>query len=247
MPIKQFIYGLWLAGIGLQATLGVTLLMKRMWRQYPVFTGYSLFCFLQSLLGYELQGKPQLYSYVYWVCEAFGFVLGLGVIYEVFNRLLVSYPALHRLARRMFQGTGMVLIVLASGVIYFHSAIEGSKFVAAFVLLEEATRIAQVGLVIFLFSFSHALGLGWRQHLFGIALGLGIFTTVELVSITMRAHMGVLATPAFNVVRALSFDTSVLVWIGYILLPERITRTGEVPKRAQLEQWNQAVMELISR
>jgi len=208
---------------------------------------YSLFCLLQSLLGYELQKMPQLYSYAYWTCEAFGFALGLAVIYEIFKMLLTSYPALHRLAKRTFECALVFLLVLACGVVYFQSAIEGSKFVAGFVLLEQATRIAQVGLIVFLFSFSRAFGLGWRQHIFGIALGLGIFTTVELVSITMRAHIGILATPTFNVVRGLSFDISMLVWIGYILVPERATTSDEMPKRAQLEQWNQAVMELISR
>jgi hypothetical protein len=247
MSIKQLIYGLWLAGIGLQAALAAALLAKRMWRQFPLFTGYSLFCLLGILLSYGLQGQPQLYSYVYWVCEAIGFILGLGVIYEVFKILLVSYPALHRLARKTFEGTVIVLILLACAVAYFQSAIEGSRFVAVFVLLEQATRIAQVGLVVFLFAFSRAFGLGWRQHLFGIALGLGIFTTVELVGISMRAHIGILATPTFNVVRALSFDTSVLVWIGYILLPERLASGADVPQRDQLEQWNQAIMELISR
>jgi hypothetical protein len=247
MSIRQLIYGLWLAGIGLQAVLAIVLLARKMWRQFPVFTGYSLFCLLGSLISLELQHKPQIYSYVYWACEGLGFVLGLGVIYEVFKMLLVSYPALHRLARRTFEGTVVFLILLACAVVVFQSAIEGSRFVAGFILLEQATRIAQVGLVVFLFSFSRAFGLGWRQHLFGILLGLGIFTTVELVSITMRAHIGILATPTFNVVRALSYDTSMLVWIGYILLPERVTSSTDVPKRAQLEQWNQAVTELISR
>ncbi|MGC2695084.1 MAG: hypothetical protein WA738_04770 [Candidatus Angelobacter sp.] len=247
MSVRQLIYGLWFAGIGLQAALSAVLLGKKMWRQFPVFTGYSLFCLVQSILTYALRGTPQLYSYVYWVCEATSFILGLAVIYEIFKMLLISYPALHRLARRTFEVTVIFLLLLACGVVYFQTAIEGSKFVAGFVLLEQATRIAQVGLVIFLFSFSRAFGLGWRQHLFGIALGLGVFTTVELVSITMRAHIGILATPTFNVVRALSYDASVLVWIGYILLPERVTGMSDVPKRAQLEQWNQAVMELISR
>jgi len=30
-------------------------------------------------------------------------------------------------------------------------------------------------------------------------------------------------------------------------VPERATSSGELPKKAQLEQWNQAVTELINR
>jgi hypothetical protein len=35
--------------------------------------------------------------------------------------------------------------------------------------------------------------------------------------------------------------------MGYLLAPERAATAVEVPKQAQLEQWNQAVMELINR
>ena len=243
----QLIYALWFIGIGLQAVLAIVLIAKRMWRQYPIFTGYAASGVLQSLLCLGLQHQRALYPYVYWTCETVGLILGLGVIYEVFKTLLVSYPALYRLANRTFKGTIVLLLVLAGAVVYFQSAVEGSRFVAGFVTLEQATRIAQVGLVVFLFAFSRAFGLGWRQHVFGIVLGLGIFTSVELVSITMRAHIGIVATPAFNVVRGFAFDTSMLVWIGYILLPERVASSAEVPQRAQLEQWNQAVMELINQ
>jgi hypothetical protein len=47
--------------------------------------------------------------------------------------------------------------------------------------------------------------------------------------------------------RIAAFDCSLLIWLGYLLAPpERATSTLNVPK-AQLEQWNQAVTELINR
>jgi hypothetical protein len=116
--------------------------------------------------------------------------------------------------------------------------------VAGFVILEQGTRIAEVGLVVFLFSFSGVFGLHWRQSIFGMALGLGVFVSVELIGITLRAHYGNVAMPVFTVARSLSFNFSLLIWLGYILAPERVT-IAALPKRAQLEQWNQAVMELI--
>jgi len=49
----------------------------------------------------------------------------------------------------------------------------------------------------------------------------------------------------FSIVRALAYTISLLVWGGYMLLPERVADESELPQRGQLEQWNQAVMELI--
>ncbi len=44
-----------------------------------------------------------------------------------------------------------------------------------------------------------------------------------------------------------AFDLALLVWMGYLIAPEPVRSSVDIPKRAQLEQWNQAVMELISR
>jgi hypothetical protein len=247
MALRGFIYAAWIAGTGLQLVLAVVLVSKRMWRQFPIFTTYSLICFLQSVVGFGIRGFPKLYVYVYCPFEIVSSLLGLGVIYEVFTKLLSAYPALREVAFRAFQWTVVALISVSMAVVYFHAPVEGSRFVSLYVVLEQATRIAEVGLLLFLFSFSRVFGLHWRQSIFGIALGLGFFATVELMGITLRAVLGITATPMFNAARAVSFTCSLLIWIGYILAPERVTSTGEIPKRAQLEQWNQAMMELINQ
>jgi hypothetical protein len=147
-------------------------------------------------------------------------------------------------------------VLLAGAVIYFKSPIlapHGQGGVgSALLIVEEAARILQVGLIVFLFLFSSAFGLHWRQHIFGVALGLGVATVVELVAVTLALHTGPLLAQSFlakslNVAHVVSFDFSILIWLGYLALPERAASRAEVPQRAQLEQWNQAVMELINR
>jgi hypothetical protein len=99
----------------------------------------------------------------------------------------------------------------------------------------------------FLFLSSSAFGLHWRQNEFGIALGLGTCAAVELVNVTLMTHHGTAAEQIFSVVRSFSFIFSLLIWLGYLLFPERTSSSGQLPKKAQLEQWNQAVTELINR
>ncbi len=96
-----------------------------------------------------------------------------------------------------------------------------------------------------LFLLSTAFGLHWRQQVFGIALGLGLFVAVELITVTVWGMTGKAAHDALNVIRILSFNISLLIWIGYLLATERASSEAELPQRSQLEQWNQAVMELI--
>jgi hypothetical protein len=244
--LLKLIYMLWLTGMGLQFLLSAVLASRKTWRYLPVFTGFSIFCLLQNVVCYVVRGNVQhAYAYVYWVTESVVLVLGVLVIYEVFTKFLTPYPALHGLARSGFRWTIGLLFLISLSVICFHAPVEGSRFVAGAVVLEQATRVAEVGLLVFLFSFSRIFGLHWRQHIFGVAVGLGLFTTVELIGVTVRAHFGIAAWQVFNLAGMLSYNISLLVWIGYLLVREQATSAAEMPKRAQLEQWNQAIMELI--
>jgi hypothetical protein len=238
----------WLAGLLLQGALAAVLLVKRMWSRFPVFTVYSVLNFVFSLSAYFIYQSSfgrHVYIQVYWVNEVIGLLLGLGVIYEIFSHLLSPYPALRKLASQIFQTVIVLLILLGCILVYAQPLGERSHIQAALLIMEQAGRILEVGLLGFLFLFASAFGLHWRQYLFGIAVGLGVFVTVELVAVTMRVQFGMTANSIFNIVRTISFNSSLLLWIGYILAPELAVAPTEVPKRAQLEQWNKAIMELI--
>lgn len=237
---------LWLAGLGFQSLLVVVLLSKRLGTKFPVFLAYTSFGLITGWLLYLTRSFLVFYFWAYWICEGIGILLGLGVLYEIFRNLLQSYNGLHRVAQITFQLTIVLLAVLSCAVAYAQPSAESKHLVAAVLLAEESARVVEIGLLLFLFVFSTAFGLHWRQQLFGIALGLGLFVAVELIGVTARTRLGI-PLGTFNIARATTFALSLLIWIGYLLLPERVPSEAELPKRAQLEQWNQAIMELINQ
>ena len=252
MTLKSSTEFLSVAGMVLQGALAVVLLGRKAWKRYPLFTGYALFSFIGGIMLYFVQQHRMVYLYSYWIEETIAVGLGFAVVYEIFKNLFSTHQALLKLAGLIFRWTAVTLLCLGIVVVLVQlpGAANPSKAVwfskAAFVL-EEAMRVVEVGLLMFLFGTSAAFGLHWKQAEFGIALGLGLYVAVQLATITLRSQLGLQAWQVMNVVSILAFDSSLLVWLGYLLAPERVTNTGEVPKRAQLEQWNQAVMELISR
>ena len=238
----------WLAALVLQGSLAGVLAAKKMWKKFPFFLGYCVSNLVCSIVLYVIHASKWLHSFyfeAYWLAEAIGLLLGIAVVYEIFNHLLTPYPALRKLAGQIFQGVVIVLVLVACAVVYSQPSGDKNHMQAAFLLIEQVCRILEVGLLLFLFVFASAFGLHWRQYAFGIAVGLGIFITVELVALTMRIQFGTTANPIFNMVRTFSFNSSLLIWIAYILAPELATSPAEMPKRAQLEQWNHAIMELI--
>jgi hypothetical protein len=238
---------LWILSLLLNSSLLAALLGKGSLRRFPFFAGYAAYTLFANGLLYLLKVKASPFTYfcTYWSNEALGLILGFAVVYEIFGKLLTPYPALRRLALLIFQWSILVLVLMACVVLYAQSSADNYRVVTAVMVLEEATRIIEVGLLMSLFLFSTAFGLHWRQCVFGMALGLGIFATAELVAITMRNFWGPTFTAQFSVVRVIAFNISLLMWTGYLLVPEKEARASESPAHSHLEQWNQALTEFI--
>jgi hypothetical protein len=246
MPLGSLIHDLSIASIALQLLLAATLLAKRAWHKYPMFTAYVFFNLFETAVTFSSHRMGAAYFYTFWICEAIGIILGLAVVREIFTNIFSPHAALRRLANLIFRVAVVALILLACGAIYDQSG--NARSIARVLLLAtDATRIVELGLIMFLFLSSSAFGLHWRQNEFGIALGLGTCAAVELVNVTLMTHLSPAVGQVLSLTRSLSFNGSLLIWLGYLLAPpERTTATLDVPK-AQLEQWNQAVMELINR
>jgi hypothetical protein len=246
MPLGSLTHDLWIGGIALQVLLAAILLAKRAWQKYPFFAAFIFFNLFEAAATVSVYRHRAVYFYTFWSCEAIGIVLGLAVVREIFTNIFAPHAALRKLATIIFRLAVVALILLACGAIYEQSG--NARSIANGVLLaSEATRIIELGLIMFLFLSASAFGLHWRQSEFGIALGLGTCAAVELVNVTLMPHLSLAAAQVFSVVHSFSINLSLLIWLGYLLVPERATSSGEMPKQAQLEQWNQAVMELINR
>lgn len=247
MSLASASHGVWIGCIALEVLLALVLVAKRTWRHYPIFSAYAFFALFQAAIGYALFGHRALYFYAFCICEAIGILLGLMVVREIFAVLFTPHPALRKLATMIFRVAVVALIVMASVATYVQSW-DAKGFASAVLLAAEAARIMEVGLIVFLFLCSSAFGLHWKQSVFGIALGLGLYGAVELVNVTLMPRTTPATAQVFSLIRVAAYGVSLLVWLGYFLVPERVSdNVGEVPKQAQLEQWNQAVMELISR
>ena len=247
MTLKSLLQLLSVAGIACQATLAVVLFWKKVWKNFPFFASYFGFGFAATLFMYLFQHSQRTYFYLYWLVEAVGIGLGFAVVYEIFRNVFSTHQALRRLATLIFVSVLGVLLCVGLTVLVKHSPFNFKGITSAVVIVEESARIIEVGLLMCLFLLSSAFGVHWRQQVFAVALGLGLFAAVELITITVWGQTGKGAHEYLNVIRILGFNISLLIWIGYLLAPERAAAKVELPQRSQLEQWNQAVMELIKQ
>lgn len=244
----KFLFSSWTLTVVLQFVLCVVLVAKGTWRKFPIFLTYCVSGLILNVGVYAIYASRLRYYFyfkAYWLAEAISLLMGLAVVYEIFHHLFTPYPGLRKLATQIFIGAAFLFVLLGCVLIYAQPSGEKNHIQAAFMVVQEASRVLEVGLIGALFLFAGIFGLHWRHYLFGIALGLGIFTVVDLVGITMRLQFGVMTNPVLGVLRSISFNSSIIIWVSYLLAPELATSPAEMPKRAVLEQWNTAVMELI--
>ncbi|HLW53632.1 MAG TPA: hypothetical protein VKW06_12385 [Candidatus Angelobacter sp.] len=244
MSVQSAIHTIFAAQLVLLGLLCGVLLIRKGWKSFPVFAAYSLFNLISGLVEFFIYKYPKAYFYAFIVIESVAIILGLAVVYEVFVHLFSAQQALRRLATWLLGVAVLALGVLGFIVIQMHG-VSLKNVGAGIIAAEEAARVLEVGSLSFLFVCSGTFGLHWRQPVFGIALGLSVFTTFELILIAMRAYFGVNPAAGLNIARMLAFGLGLLIWIGYLVAPERVQASDGIPERSQLEQWNRAVMELI--
>lgn len=106
--------------------------------------------------------------------------------------------------------------------------------------------MVQCGLLICLLLFSRFLGLSWRRPAFGIALGLGILTSVDLATSAIRVEFTSDGTRDFlNLLIAVASLVCVSIWIGYLRAPELEPTSVAVVPHDEVETWNRELQRLV--
>lgn len=241
----------WLGGIALQLALAAILVGRRVWRTFPIFSGYFLSNLAMNCLLYlvvMVLHVPRAASfYFYWSAQCIVLTLGLGVVFEVFTQLFAPYAALKKTAETVFRCSALILAICGAIVIFVQPHGQSGQQNTFFVVVQEVVRLVEVALVAFLFLSAGLFGLHWRQSGFGIALGMGSYAIVDLVTVSLRAYFGSEHALALNMAIMIAFDISVLIWMGYVRVPQPAMSAVDVavPEHGQLEQWNKALTELI--
>jgi hypothetical protein len=119
-----------------------------------------------------------------------------------------------------------------------------NRATVAILALERSVRVMQCGLVLFMFLFSSHLGLSSKHHVFGVALGFGIFAAVELIIVSLHAAFGPLNWQGLDVLKSGSYLISTLIWCYYLSSPEPERKPVEA--RVQSDRWNVALADIQS-
>jgi hypothetical protein len=214
--ISNLQLALWIAHPILQLAVAVVMFRRKLYKIFPFFFTYTIsqvvtFCVLFPL--FRLDYGTAFY-YAYWVCAAISLAIGFKVIHEVFLDVFRPYHTLRDLGSVLFKWAALVMMLVAFVVAAGSTATELGAFGEAVITVQRCVRVVQCGLILFLLVFSRYLGVSWKQHSFGIALGFGGFASVELAMATLNVS-GRLDHGTKDLGITVSYNLAILVWLAY--------------------------------
>lgn len=242
---------LWVAPRLLQLLLLAVILRRKLHHEFPLFTAYTAFQFVLGATLFALDHSSKISAYDYWNAH-WGFLIGsillrFAVIYEIFDHILRPYRSLAALSRRLLRWTAVALLFIAVGVAAAAPADKQFRIVSGVPVVDAAISLMQSGLLVALFLFSSYFCLSWRSRVFGIAAGLGIFSTVDLAAAAIRLAMGPgPGVYALDFVSMATYHCCVIIWLVYFLMREPATQDRLKPLPAHnLEEWNNELERLL--
>src|SRR5205823_5175597 len=217
-------------------------------RDYPLFFAYTIEQLLRFLTLFYCYhwSTPITYRHAYFGLNTVEAVLQLGVISELFFHVFRPYAGISHLASALLRWAAVVLLLIAVLLAGLTSGSDSDLALAGFFAMERSLQVVQGGLLFLLFVLVSALGLRLRQPSFGIALGFGIFTSVNLAAYSLRVQFGMTSHEVLSLISSAGYNCAVLVWLVSLYAREPVLRKLHIPSW-DLESWNQALLDLLRR
>ncbi len=215
--MNWLMYGSWVAGPLLQITLLIYMVRQKYHTSYPRFFSYILFQTIKSgLLFVAFRYFNDNYFEAYWTGNAVSVIFAVVVMDEILRSFFKEYGGIQTLGATIFRWScGLLLLVAVIGALSSGEG-DGDRVVAAVFSFDRSVRLMQVGLFLLLMLLCRLLKNSWRQPVFGIALGFGLFASVELILVSVVMWSGSSHEALISLSKSMAYNAVTLVWIGYL-------------------------------
>jgi hypothetical protein len=254
MPLLEiFWYYLWIAPHLLQLVIAGIMVRRKLARVFPVFFAYTCFEVIEFgiLFTFSRIHPIATHSYFRLYCATAVVSTGLrfGIILGIVGQLVQRYAVLTEAAKPFFRWSTVGLLIAALGFAAYAGGDISNHSWFVLNMLNRTALILQTGILVSIFAFSRYLNLSWRNQVFGIALGIGIYATVDLVAAAIQSQTGFLYGSLLSYISMAAYHCSVLIWMFYLVAPERSGQSSleRVPSHHEIEAWNDELERLLHK
>jgi hypothetical protein len=123
-----------------------------------------------------------------------------------------------------------------------------NRLTVGIMTLDKSATIVQLGLLTLLFVVTSSLWLVWQRSLLGIALGLTVIISIQLVASALAMRFGLVFNHTYNSLKSVAYLCAVLTWTFYSLRREAtITLSLRGDDDLRLQEWNTELLKLLGR
>lgn len=230
--------------IGTTALLAA-LLVRRRWREFPVFTTFIAFETVLNPVGYVifLYGPRGWYPEFYYSAVLIEFVLQLSLIWEIARIVLRPTGSWVLDAKKQFILWGAAGILLAAALPWLVSPPAATTLGRLEVRGNLFTSLVVCELIAVLTRTSRSLGLGWRNHVMALGNGWTAWALIAILVDGLHSYFG--ADRYFGTlehVRMFAYLTALGYWTVQFWLEEPVRR----PISPELSDYIQALHRRIN-
>ncbi len=212
--MNGIMYLSWIVGPVLQIALIVLMIQRKLQLVFPRFFSYIVFQIVKSAILFVIYRYAHgNYFDAYWSGNAISVLLAVTVMDEILHCLLKQYGGIQNLATIIFRWSCGLLLLLSIVNAVSNQQTGADRVVSAVLAFDRSVRVMQCGLFFLLMILCRYLRNCWRQHVFGIALGFGIFASIELMLVSIVMHFGDAPVEILSLVKSAAYNGVTLLWI----------------------------------
>jgi len=216
-----------------QLAVCVLAIVRRLWRILPYFTAYLMLLVLIEgarwavILGAGMNSPAHMWTY--WMTQPVLLFARGAALADVCRAALGLYTGVWRFARTLLILSAAFMVAFA--VIHMG---ETARVTSYLIFLERELEFAVLLSLLLLLVMSRYYGLTLERPLDGIALGLGFYSSIVIISSSILIGSLNLRWWAFSLARSLAFVVTLGFWAFSLRapLPER-----ELPEMGTVESY----------
>ncbi|HMD18506.1 MAG TPA: hypothetical protein VKH18_17705 [Terriglobales bacterium] len=217
----------------MQITLLIFMVRRQVRSVFPRFFSYILFQTLKSACLFVVYRYfPDNYFNAYWAGNALSVIFTVAVMDEILRSLFREYGGIQILGTAIFRWSCGLLFLVAILGAWSSGEADGDRVVAAVFSFDRSVRLMQVGLFVLLMLLCRIFRNCSRQQVFGIALGFGVFASVELILVSFVMWYGNSHAAIISLLKSTAYNAVTLVWIGYLKQQPQLVPKVEAARNA---------------
>ena len=240
-------------GTGLAAVLCLLLIVRRYYREFPVFLASVSLSVIATIVLLVVSSNAHYYALVFWPSDALGVVLAFFALNEALRSVFRNFLGM-RWFRWLFPGIGIVMLTVGILRILLLPRPAFSLFTTTVIGLEIAVGFLQFGIFSLFIILVKVFHLRWGQHAAGIVFGFGVSAAGSLVAFLLRSEFGTKLDPVIRIAPPIAYIIGVAIWLAPFLKaeptqPEIVWATKLTPEQmiTELKRHTKTVKGILTR